>query len=191
MPEIDRLLKTRRCQINRIGGLLDRVSDKMHEWSQAELTYWTKWGEIEEVRVTDERKKLAIMETDQQRTQEVMDTETRDREELLRKKANLEKYGKRSQDVIQQVDALVQEIRDSETRLAEAKAKFDDITIRVKNMDTLITARLVQIRQYRADVETMVLKQTSEYDNLRTEAQDMCNTKKPVTRKSASASQSN
>ena len=116
MPEIDRLLKTRRCQVNRIGGLLDRTLEKLQEWSEAEITYWTKWGEVEEVRVGEERKKLAVMETDKQRAKDLMDGETQDREELLRKRAALEKYGKRSQDVVQQLDALVQEIRDSEAR---------------------------------------------------------------------------
>ena len=186
MPEIDRLLKTRRCQIDRIGGLLNRTLEKLNVWAETETAYWAKWGESEEVRVNQGRKTLAIMETDRQQTKELIETETQDREELLRKKANLEKYGKRSQDVIQQVDALVQQIRDSEARLTIAQQKFDDLTVRAKNMDTLITAGLVQIRQAKAEVETMVLQKKSEYEGLRTEAQDICNTKKPTARKSSS-----
>ena len=64
--------------------------------------------------------------------------------------------------------------------LGDATKKFEDLTIRVNNIDSVMTARLVQIRQSKADVEAVVLKQKSEYENLRTEAQDVCNTKKPV-----------
>ena len=46
MAEVDSLLRTKRCQINRIGGDLDRVLELMRQWLSAETKYWTAWSEV-------------------------------------------------------------------------------------------------------------------------------------------------
>jgi hypothetical protein len=38
MDEVERLLKTHRCQISRVGGLLDRTIEALRAYYQAELT---------------------------------------------------------------------------------------------------------------------------------------------------------
>lgn len=47
MREIDRLLKARDCQMPRVGELLDRTIQSMHEWLDAERLYWGRWADIE------------------------------------------------------------------------------------------------------------------------------------------------
>jgi hypothetical protein len=183
MAEIDQLLRTRKCQINKIGADLDRVLDAMHAWSDAEIQYWKLWGEVEQVRVDGQQKSLAGMEADQKHAEDLVITTQKDREELLRQKAVLEKYGKRTEDIRQQMDALVQDIQESEQRLAEAQKTYEEVTIKVRNMKASISARLVDIRQNRSRVEAYTLQLTSFYEQKRAEAQEICNTKQPDTKK--------
>jgi hypothetical protein len=183
MAEIDQLLRTRRCQINRVGGLLDRTLDAMRSWSDAEIQYWKLWGDVEQVRVDGQQKSLAGMEADQKHAEDLVITTQKDREELLRQKAVLEKYGKRTEDIRQQMDALVQDIQESERRLADAQKTYDEVTIKVRNMRASISARLVDIRQNRSRVEAYTLQLTSFYEQQRAAAQEICNTKQPDTKK--------
>jgi hypothetical protein len=179
IDEIDRLLKTRRCQINRIGGLLDRTIASMNEWHQAETTYWKKWAEVEQQRVDDQKKGLAEMEADKDRAKTVMDAETTDREELLRRKEILEKNPKRTAEIIRDVDALILDIKDSEARLADAQKQYEDVTAKAANMSASITARVINMRQNLNRVEAFGLQYTAFYEKKREEAQEVCNTKQP------------
>jgi chromosome segregation ATPase len=179
MNEVERLLKTRVCQINRIGGDLDRTIGALQDWIQAELVYNQKWAEVEQLRVDGQRKSLAGMELDQQRAKELIETETRDREELLRRKATLEQYGKRTQEIIKDIDALVLDIKDSEDRLTKAQKQYDDITAQVNNMNASITARLIDMRQQINRIQAYGLQLTAFYEDKRKDAQEVCNTKQP------------
>jgi chromosome segregation ATPase len=180
MDEIEHLLKTRRCQINRIGGLLDRTIEGMQEWHTAELAYWTKWAEVEQLRVDGQVKSLASMEADQQRLKETIDSESKDHDELLRKRAVLEQ-GKRTQEIIKDIDALILDIKDSEDRLAQAQTKYDEVSTQVKNMNASITARLIDIRQTRNRIEAYGLQMKAFYEDKRKSAQEVCNLKQPNT----------
>lgn len=181
MDEVERVLKTRRCQIARIGGLLDRTLDGMRQWHQAEMTYWRKWAEAEQQRVDGQKKSLAGMEADQQRVKELIATEAKDHDELLRKKANLEKYGKRTQDIVKDIDALILDIKDSEARLDQAQKQYDEITVQVNNMSASISARLIDMRQQLNRIEAYGLQMASFYEDKRKDAQEVCNLKQPNT----------
>ena len=179
IDEIDRLMKTRRCQINKIGGDLDRTIAAMNEWHQAETTYWKKWAEVEQERVDGQAKNLAEMEADQARAKTAMDAETADREELLRKKANLEKYPKRTDAIIRDIDSLIVDIKDSEARLSEAQKQYEDVAAKVANMNASISARVINMRQNLNRIEAFGLQYTAYYEKKREEAQEICNTKQP------------
>jgi chromosome segregation ATPase len=183
MAEVDQLLRTRRCQINRVGGLLDRTIEGMRAWSDAEIQYWKLWGEVEQQRVDGQQKSLASMEADQKHAEDLVVTAEKDREELTRQKGVLEKYGKRTEDIRKQMDALVQDIQESEARLSEARKTYDDVTIKVRNMQASISARLIDIRQNLSRVEAFALQLTSYYEQQRAVAQEICNTKQPDTNK--------
>jgi len=179
IDEIERLAKTRRCQIQRIGGLLDRTIQSMRDWNQAEKTYWMKWAEVEEVRVGDQRKNLAAMESDQERAKSTMEAETADREKLLHDRANLEKSGRRTQEIVSQIDALILDIKDSEARLGEAQKQYEDVTAKVGNMNASIAARVIDMRQNINRIEAFRLQYMAFYEKKREEAQEICNTKQP------------
>jgi hypothetical protein len=179
MDEIDRLLKTRRCQIARIGGLLDRTMQSTRDWQEEDTIRWKKWAEVEQERVDGQRKTLAEMEADEQRASVQLEGETADREELLRKKANLDKSPKQTREIVAQIDSLILDIKDSEARLAEAKKQYDDVTAKVANMNASITARVIDMRQNIKRLEAFGLQQSAYYEKKREEAQEICNTKQP------------
>jgi chromosome segregation ATPase len=183
VAEIDQLLRTRRCQSNRVGGLVDRTLDALRAWSEAELQYWKLWGEVEQVRVDGQQKSLAGMEADQKHAEDLVATTQKDREEMLRQKAVLEKYGKRTEEIRKQFDALIQDIQESEQRLAEAQKNYDEVTTKVRNMRASISARLVDIRESRSRIEAFALQLTSFYETKRATAQEICNTIQPDTKK--------
>jgi len=182
VDEIQKLLKTRKCQIARIGGLLDRTKDALNQWVDAEKKYWTVWGEAEQTRVDGQQKTLAAMEQDQARTSDLLENEKRDREELQRRKANLEN-SKRTAEINSQIDGLIKDIQDSEARLNEAQQKYDSLTVAINNMRASISARLVNIRQQKNRVEAFELDMNAFYEENRKAAQETCNTKQPDTQK--------
>jgi hypothetical protein len=181
MREIEKLMRTRRCQINRIGGLLDRTLEAMQQWLVTETKYWEVWGEAEQKRVDGQIKTLAGMEADQKRIADLLDLEKKDREELLRRRAALEK-GKRTQEIADQIDGLVKDIQDSEARLNEAQKQYDTLTVQISNMKASISTRLVLIRQNKARLEAYGLDMSAYYEKQRAAAQEVCNTKQPDTR---------
>jgi hypothetical protein len=182
MDEVDRLLKSRRCQITRIGGLIDRTLDAMHQWRDVELTYWRKWAEVEQQRVDDQRKSLANMEIDQERVKNLIEDETKDHEVLLRNKANMEKYGKRTEEIRKDIDGLTTDIKDSEARLDKAQKDYDELTVQITNMNASITTRLVNMRQNINGLEAYNQQFTAFYETKRKDAQEICNLKQPNSR---------
>ncbi len=182
MDEVDRLLKSRRCQITRIGGLIDRTLDAMHQWRDVELTYWRKWAEVEQQRVDDQRKSLANMEIDQERVKNLIEDETKDHEVLLRNKANMEKYGKRTEEIRKDIDGLITDIKDSEARLDKAQKNYDELTVQITNMNASITTRLVNMRQNINGLEAYNQQFTAFYETKRKDAQEICNLKQPNSR---------
>ncbi len=178
MADVESLLKNRRCQIARVGGLIDRTIDALLQWHEAERTYWKKWAEVEQQRVDGQQKNLATMEVDQERVKELIATETKDHEDLLRRKANTEK-GKRTQEIVKEIDALVSDIQDSEEKLAQAQKQYDDVSSQVKNMNTSIAARIINMRQNLTSLESYGLGLKAFYEDKRKSAQEICNLKQP------------
>ena len=179
MKEVEILLKNRACQINRIGGDLDRTIEALHQWIEAELVYWQKWNEAEQQRVDGMTKSLESMQLDQQRIEELIKTETNEHEVLLHKKADLEQTGERAPAITQEIDTLVLQIQDSENDLAKAKRQYDDVTARVNTMQTEITARVIFMREQINHTEAYGLQFKSFYEDERKKAQEVCNTKRP------------
>ena len=67
------------------------------------------------MRVDGQQKSLAGMETDQKHAEDLVATTQKDREELLRQKAVLEKYGKRTEEIKRTLDQHAQDPRDTGT----------------------------------------------------------------------------
>ena len=181
--EVERLLKLRRCQIARVSGLLDRTSESLDSWLSAEKFYWTSWNEAETKRVEGQQKSLTSLEIDRQRAADLVDADKQDREELMRRKALLEKSERTSQ-ITAEIDGLIRDLQDSQARLSEAQKQFDEITSSLNNLKASLTARLVNIRQNLAQLDTYRLEQHAAYEDKRKTAQEICNTKQPDTRKS-------
>jgi uncharacterized coiled-coil protein SlyX len=179
MADVTRLLGTRRCQINRIGGELDRTIQAMHTYLDAEKKYWETWNEAEEKRVEGQTKTLAGMEADQKRAATLLDSEKENHQELERRRADLEQ-SPRTQEIIKQVDELIGDISESEKRLDGAQKDFDSLTEQIKNMKTSIYARLTTIRQNLNRLDAWGLERTAYYEKSRAVAQEVCNTKQPT-----------
>ena len=178
MAEIDKLMRTKRCQIARIGGLLTRNSEAMHAWLDAEKLYWKAWGDAEQSRVDIETKSLANIEADQARAAGLVDTEKKDREDLQRRRLALQQ-GPQTEAIKQQIDELVKDIQDSEARLESAQKTYDDLTDKLSSFKTSLTARLVFVRQNQTRLDAYALDVDSFYEKTRTAAQEICNSKAP------------
>jgi hypothetical protein len=179
MAEIDTLMRSKRCQITHVDGLLDRVVASLELWNDAELKYWVSWGDAEADRVEGQQKSLAGMEGDQKRAEELVLSTQKDRESLLRDKANLEKFGARTEAIRKQIDSLIQDIKESESRLAEAQKTYDETSIKVRNMQASINARLIDIRQNKQRVEAYVLEMKSYYEKTRQAANEVIKMAQP------------
>ncbi|MGA2736178.1 MAG: hypothetical protein ABSG65_01875 [Bryobacteraceae bacterium] len=178
MAEVDKLTRTKRCQINRIGPLLDRSIAAMHDWVTAEKKYWEVWGDAEKKRVDNQQATLASMQAELERVANLQESEKQDHLELQRRKAGLEQT-KRTEEIGAQIDGLIKDIQDSEARLADAQQQFDSLTAQITNMRALISARLVGIRQNLARVDAWESDMISYYEKARAAANEFCNTKKP------------
>ena len=178
IAEIDRLMLTKRCQIARISGLLTRTSEAMHAWLAAEKLYWKSWGDAEQSRVETEQKSAANIEADQIRAAGLVDTEKKDREDLQRRRAAL-LQGSQTEAIRAQIDELLKDIQDSEARLASAQKTYDELTEKLSNFRTSLTARLVSIRQQQSRLDAYSLDVDAFYEKTRTAAQEICNSKAP------------
>ncbi len=182
MAEVDTLLRSKRCQINRIGGDLDRVEDLMHQWLAAYKKYWDAWGDAEQKRIDNQLKELTGYVEDQKRIGELVDTEKQSREELIRRRAQLES-GPRTEAIKADIDGIIHDIQDSEQRLSTAQTQFDDLTATITNMRTAISARVVNMRQNKARLDAWDLDMTAYYEEQRKAANEICNTKQPDTQR--------
>lgn len=178
MAEIDRLTRTRRCQINRIGPLLDRTIASMNEYLTAERKYWQVWNDAETKRVDSERATLAGMEAELERVARLQETEKQDHQDLQRRKAGLEQ-SKRTEEINALIDGLIKDIQDSEARLTDAQQQFDALKASITDMKAYLTARLIGIRQNLARLDAWEAKRTSVYEDARAAANQFCNTKRP------------
>ena len=183
MDEIESLLKTKRCQINRIGGLIDRVQDAMRLWLESESKYWKAWSEVEQRRIDSQTKTLASMEEDQKRVADGLQEEKASREELLRKRAELDKYGKKTAEIVAQIDGIIKDIKESEDHLESAQKDFDELTVKINNMRASISARVVDMRQNTARLEAFGLDMAAYYEKNRNAGNEVCNTKQPDTKR--------
>ena len=182
MAEVDQLMRTKRCQINRIGGDLDRVLDLMHQYLAAETKYWSAWSEVEQKRIDNQVKDLAGFEEDQKAAAALVESEKQSREELQRRKAQLE-GGTRTEEIRAEIDGIIKDIQDSEARLSNAQGTFDDLTTRITNMKAAISARVVDMRQNTARLGAWNLDMTAYYEKNREAANEICNTKQPDTKR--------
>jgi DNA repair exonuclease SbcCD ATPase subunit len=183
LPQIDALLKTRRCQFLRIGGLLDRMLVALNNYETEALKYWGSWGDVERQRVDGQIKTLASLEASLKRDEEMIARERDEHEDLLRRRVNLEKGGKRTEDIIKQIDELIADIKDSEERLNKAQASFEDSNARLSAMKDSISARLVKIRQNKDSISAYCQQMRAYYEHIRVSAQEVCNAKAPDTKR--------
>ena len=180
LAEIDTLLRSKRCQILKVEGDLTTVIAALETWNEAELKYWTLWGEAEAERVEGQQKSLASMEADQKRAEDLVSSDEKDREDLLREKGDLEKRNPaRTETIRKQIDALIQDIKDSEARLDEAQKNYDEITVKVRNIQASINAKLIDIRQNKSRVEAYGSEMKSYYEKTRAGANEACNAAQP------------
>jgi chromosome segregation ATPase len=174
LAKIDALVKSKRCKMPQVEPLLSQVEDGLGLWNDAEAKYWTSWVQSEELRVESQQKSLADMEAEQKRAEDLVTSTRNDREELMRNKANLEKDGQRTEEIRKQIDSLIQDIKDSEARLADAQKNYEDVTTRVRAMQASINAKLVEYRQNKLSVEAFGAQMRDTYQKTRAEAEEIC-----------------
>ena len=184
MADIDTLMRNKRCQIARIDGLLNRSRDARNAWLEAEKLYWKAWGDAEQSRVTTEQKSLANIEADLAHAADLVDSTKRDREELQTRKAALQQ-GPQTEAIRAQIDELIIQIQDDEAKLTTAQGVYTDLTEKLKNFETSLTARLIKIRQSQSTLDTYALQEDANYEKIRTSAQEICNSKAPDAKKSS------
>lgn len=178
MAEIDKLMRTHRCQLVRIGPLLDRTIAAMHEWMAAEKKYWDVWGEAEQARVDSQMKTLASIEVDRKRVADLEEVEKEGSQELQRRKAGLEQK-QRTEEIAAQIDALNKEIMASEARLADARQQIESLTTQITNTKALISGRLIAVKQRREPVDAYGSYKTALYEKARAAAHAFCVTTGP------------
>lgn len=178
--EIDGLMRTKRCYSPRVNADLDRMIKALNDWSEAELKYWTLNAEDEAKGVEGQEKGLVQLEADKKHRQDVMDSDVKDREDLLRGKANLEKFGKRTDEIRRQIDSLVKDIKDIDDRIAADQKDIDDIEGKIRGIGASRDARLVDMRQNKQRVEAYVLQVKSYYEEQRAAEQEVCNLQQPA-----------
>ncbi len=175
MGEVDKLMKEKRCNIVRVDGLLTRVKEALDLWYDAESKFWSVNADIETADVDRQQKALANMQAEQQRAQDLVDSTTKDREKLERDLADLRKYPVRNKPIQDQMDQLIQDIKDSAARLDEAQKNYEDVSARVRNLQASMGARLIAIRESQRNVEAYSLDMKSFYEKTRAAAQEICN----------------
>lgn len=176
--EVNRLLKSKVCQINRINGLIDRTEEALDAWADAMAPYLKNWEEAELRRVQIGEKSLAVSEEDLKITQNLIDADKREHEDLLRRKADLENQA-HTAGIIAQIDSIIKDLQESETKLTADQKKFDDVTQSVNNTKAVLAVRLIQIRKYKAQVDELRVDAHATYEEMRNAGQEICNGKRP------------
>jgi chromosome segregation ATPase len=179
LAEIDTLMKQKKCNINRVEGLLSRVTDAMNLWFDAEMKYWDAWELAENDRVAGQLKTLASIKEDQASAQAILNSAVTDREELQRKKAVLEATPKQTIDIRKAIDQLVQDLQGTEAQIVDAQKNFDDATVKFTNAKIALDARLIEIRQNARRIRAWKEDQVSYYDTIHASADSMCAVTRP------------
>lgn len=179
MAEIDRLLLTKKCQINRIAPLLDSTIVAMNDWLTAERKYWDMWNEAESKRVDDLRATLEGLQADQGRTTKIVEEETDNRQELLRQRAILE-ADTRTAEVVAKIDGVVKDIRASEARLEHARQEQEAVSARIRDLNASISTRLIRIRENISKLGAWEVDENAYYAERRTSANDVCQAPHPA-----------
>jgi chromosome segregation ATPase len=178
MAEVDRLLKTKVCQINRVNGLIDRTEEALDAWAEAMAPYLKNWEEAELRRVQIGEKSLALSEGDLKITKDLISADKREHEELLRKKADLESQ-EHTAGIVSQIDSIIKDLQESETKLTADQKTFDDVTQSVNNTKAVLAIRLIEIRKYKAGLDEFRVGAHATYEEKRSAAQEVCNGKRP------------
>jgi chromosome segregation ATPase len=179
MAEIDKLMLTKKCQINKIAPDLDRSMASMQDWLTAERKYWDLWNDAETRRVDDLRVTSASLEADQARLAKLVDTETDGLGELEKQKAILE-ADTRTAEVVAKIDGVIKDIRDSQARLDHARKEQDSVTERLAVLNASISTRLVRIRENLARLDTWQVDKNAYYAERRTSANDVRQAPRPA-----------
>jgi len=181
MADVERLLRTKVCQINRVNGEIERTLDAMHEYYAAAKKYYEVWEEAEVKRVENQKKSLATMEVEKARVAGLLDEQKKDRESLEQSKAALEQ-STRTEEIRKQIDDLKQQILDSDDRLNKAQQQFDSLNFQITNMNAELNKKLIEIRRYSSQLEEQSVEEAAIYEDKRKAAHEVCDTKKPRTR---------
>jgi len=179
MAEIDKLMRTKKCQINRIVPLLDDTIVAMNDWLAAERKYWNLWDEVEGRRVEDLRGTRAGLEVDAERTAKMVDTEAEGLQELERQRAILE-ADTRTAEIVARIDGVMKDIRDTEARLENARQQQESVAARLRALDASISTRLIIIRQNKVRLDAWQVDQSAYYAERRASANDMCQFARPA-----------
>jgi chromosome segregation ATPase len=178
MAEVDRLLKMKVCQINRINGLIDRTEEALDAWADAMAPYLKNWEEAELRRVQIGEKSLAVSEEDLKITQNLIDADKRENVDLLGRKADLDNQ-EHTAGIISKIDSIIKDLQESETKLTTDQKKFDEVTQSVNNTKAVLAVRLIEIRKYKATVDEYRVDAHATYEEKRNAAQEICNGKRP------------
>jgi chromosome segregation ATPase len=180
IAEIDKLLRSKRCQIYRVNGLVERALAAMHEYMDAARKYYEFWDVAEQKRVEMLRKSLMQMEVDKTRLEMTMEDEKKDHESLEQRENYLEQ-STRTDEIRKQMDDLKGSIRESEDKLTKAQEQFEAIRIRMNTTNAVLTEHLVGIRQNLSRLEVFGQDQTADYEEKRKAAHEVCDTNQPRT----------
>jgi molybdopterin converting factor small subunit len=179
MAEIDRLMLTKKCQVNRIVPLLKDTVSAMNDWLAAEKKYWDLWNDAEGRRVEDLQTTLAGLEADAARIAKLVETETEGLQELLKQKAILE-ADTRTAEVVAKIDGVIKDIRDSQARLDHANQEQDSVSARIRDLKASIATRLVRIRENISKLGAWEVDQNAYYAERLTSANDVCQAPHPT-----------
>ncbi len=181
MAQVNRLLKTKVCQISRINGLIDRTEKDLDSWLEAMAPYLKNWEETELRRVQIGEKSLAVSEQDLKITKTLIDADKREHEELLVKKAALENQD-HTAGILAQIDAIITDLQESETKLTADQKKFDEVTQSVNNTKAVLAVHLIAVRKQMSSLDEYRVNAHAYYEEKRNAAQEVCNGKRPDTK---------
>ena len=179
MAEIDKLMRTKKCQINRIAPLLDDTIVAMNDWLVAERKYWDLWNEAEERRVEDLQRTQAGLEADAERTAKMVDIEAEGFQELQRQRAILE-ADTRTAEIVARIDGVIKDIRDTEARLENARQQQESVNARLRDLKASLSTRLISIRENKVRLDAWQVDQSAYYAERRTSANDVCQAARPA-----------
>lgn len=174
LPRIDKMLKSKTCKMPAVESLLTQIEDAYHLWNETETKYWVLTAQSEERRVESQEKSLADMEVDKQHAADLVVSTGSDRDKLIQRKETIEKDGKRTEEIRKQMDELIQDIKVTEGRLAEAQKNFEDASSRLEAARASINAKLVEYRRNKQSFEADRGQVDADYEAIRAEAEKVC-----------------